>query len=97
MENDKFDERDLIACAEQAGFTKVYLELRVEFEPPTVERLWEVFLRSSGNPKIPNLEEAIEQSLTRAEADAFLTHLRPLVEMNQGIKRSAVAYLWAVK
>ena len=92
-----FDERDLIAWAEQAGFTKVYLELRVKIEPPTQDRPWEVFLRSSGNPKIPTLEEAIEQSLTHAEAAAFVAHLRPLIEMNQGIQRSAVAYLWAVK
>lgn len=92
-----FDERDLIAWAEQAGFSEVHLELQVKIGPPPADRSWELFLASSGNPKIPSLKEAIEQSLTRHEADAFLSHLRPLVENKQGIKRSAVAYLWAVK
>jgi ubiquinone/menaquinone biosynthesis C-methylase UbiE len=92
-----FDERDLIVYAERAGFKEVHLELRVDVQPPSESVSWESHLRSSGNPKIPTLEEAIRQALTPDEAEEFVAHLRPLVETRQGIERSAVAYLWAIK
>lgn len=91
-----FDERDLIAFAEKAGFKEIHIELQAEVKPPA-EGNWETFLRIAGNPKIPTLEEAIQQALTPDEAEKFVTYLRPLVEGKQGIIRSAVAYLWAVK
>jgi arsenite methyltransferase len=91
-----FDERDLMAFAEQAGFKEVHLEFQAEVKPPA-EGDWEAFLRIPGNPNIPSLEEAIKQALTPDEAEKFVAHLRPLVEAKQGLHRSAVAYLWAVK
>lgn len=91
-----FDERDLIAFAEKAGFKEIHLELQAEVKPPA-EGNWETFLRIAGNPKIPTLEEAIQQALMPDEAEKFVAYLRPLVEGKQGISRSAIAYLWAVK
>jgi arsenite methyltransferase len=92
-----FDERDLIVFAEKAGFKEVHLELQVEIKPPTEISDWDAFMRVAGNPKIPTLEEAIGQVLTSEEAEAFVAHLRPLVEAKQGTARSALAYLWAIK
>ncbi|HEY6711507.1 MAG TPA: hypothetical protein VNT12_00130 [Rubrobacter sp.] len=57
----------------------------------------ELLLKSSGNPKIPTLEEAMNEALTPEEIEHFTTHLRPLVERNESKGMSAVAYLWAVK
>lgn len=92
-----FDERDLIIFAEKAGFAEVYLDFHVEIKPREKAN-WETVIRSAGNPKIPTVEEAINQALTPAEAEIFVNHLRPLVETGQGIsKKSAVIYLWAVK
>jgi ubiquinone/menaquinone biosynthesis C-methylase UbiE len=91
-----FDERDLIICAEKAGFAQVNLELQVEIKPPQ-NASWEAFMRIAGNPKIPPLEDAMQQALTPAEREAFIQHMRPLVESRQGQQRSAVAYVWAVK
>ncbi|NTU64820.1 MAG: methyltransferase domain-containing protein, partial [Chloroflexi bacterium] len=91
-----FDERDLIACAEKAGFTTVNLELHVEIKPPD-NADWEVMIHTAGNPKIPTLAEAMQQTLTHSEVDAFVHHLRPLVEARQGVYRCAMAYLWATK
>ncbi len=91
-----FDERNLIACAEAAGFTRIGLELQIEIKPPD-DANWEAFLHTAGNPKIPTVEEALQQALTRKEIEAFIDHLRPLVESRQGQQRSALAYLWAVK
>jgi ubiquinone/menaquinone biosynthesis C-methylase UbiE len=91
-----FDERDLIACAEKAGFTQIGFELQIEIKPPD-SASWEAFIRIAGNPKIPTLEEAMQQVLTPQERETFRHYLRPLVESRQGQHRSAVAYLWAVK
>jgi arsenite methyltransferase len=91
-----FDERDLVTHAEKAGFSEVHLELQIEVRPHK-NADWSAFLHTVGNPKIPSIEEAMQQALTPAEAERFMTHLRPLVEARQGTRRSAVAYLWAVK
>jgi ubiquinone/menaquinone biosynthesis C-methylase UbiE len=91
-----FDERDLVAYAEKAGFSKIHLELQIEIQP--IENAdWSAFLHTAGNPKIPTLEEAIQEILLPAEAERFKNHLRPLVEGKQGTRRFARAYLWAVK
>lgn len=92
-----FDERDLIAFAEKAGFKEVHLELQVKIEPPEEDLDWDTFIHAALNPKIPTLEEAIGQTLTAAETEKFIAHLRPLVEGRQGTLRRAIAYLWAIK
>jgi len=91
-----FDERDLIRLAEGAGFFPIELELQAEIralEP----RPWEVFLKSSGNPRIPTIAEAMDQALTPDERDRFAAYLRVLVEEGKGVSRMASAYLRAVK
>lgn len=91
-----FDERDLIAYAEQAGFREIHLEVQVDIAPPE-EDDWNAFIRTAGNPKIPSIAEAMREALTLAEMERFIACLRPLVEARQGIHRRAAAYLWAVK
>jgi arsenite methyltransferase len=99
-----FDERDLFAFAEQSGFSEVHLELQTTVIPATLEKdaedelqRWETFLKSSANPLVPTLEEAMQQALTDEEAELLTTYLRPLVEKNQREERSSVVYLWAMK
>jgi ubiquinone/menaquinone biosynthesis C-methylase UbiE len=94
-----FDERDLLTFTEQVGFAEIQLELQVKILPPIPGqgRKWESFLRTAPNPRAPTIEEAINQALTRDEAEQFMAYLRPLVETQRGAERSAVAYLWAVK
>ena len=91
-----FDERDLVFQAEKAGFPEIHLELQIKVRPPANED-WSTFLKTAGNPKIPTIEEAMQQVLTPTEAERFTNHLRPLVESRKGVHKSAVAYLWAVK
>ncbi len=91
-----FDERDLLAMVEKAGFEEVHLRLEANID--AVEPMkWETLVNSAGNPKIPTLAEAMEEVLTPAEREALETHLRPQAEAGQGIRRLAVAYLWARK
>ena len=91
-----FDERDLVAYAEKAGFPDVRLDLQIEVRPPE-NADWSAFLNTAANPKIPSLEEALREALLPTQAERFKDHLRPLVESRQGKRRFAVAYLWAVK
>lgn len=93
----EFDERALLALAEEVGFSEIHLELQIEIKAATQGSDWEAFLRAAPNPKLPTFEEAIEQVLSPGEAEKLTAHLRPLVETGQKEKRSAVAYLWAVK
>jgi arsenite methyltransferase len=98
-----FDERDLLAFADQAGFreTKLTYEATVAHggEAPWggEGRSWDVFVNTAPNPLAPSLAEAIEDALTPTEAERFVGHVRPLYESRDGTSRFAVAYLRAVK
>ena len=97
-----FDERDLIVHVESAGFREIHLDLHVEIKPISEVQdwkniTWESFMRVAGNPRIPTLEEATAQVLTKDEVTKFTAHMRPLVEGRTGTYRSALAYLSAVK
>lgn len=91
-----FDERDLLAHAEAVGFDEFHLGYEAAVRPKK-STTWEHFYRSSGNPNIPSLQEAISKTLTPSEAEEFVAYLRPRVEASEGIQREAVAYLWALK
>jgi ubiquinone/menaquinone biosynthesis C-methylase UbiE len=92
-----FDERDLVRHAEEAGFSVVDLELRVTVEKAKRPVPWERFLRTSGNPLIPAMGEALDRTLTGDEIITYTEHLRPLVESGTGQERRAAAYLTATK
>jgi arsenite methyltransferase len=92
-----FDERDLLRHAEEAGFSAVDLELRVTVENAKRPVTWERYLRMSGNPLIPPLGAALDQTLSAEEVTAFTEHLRPLVESGTGQERRAAAYLIATR
>jgi ubiquinone/menaquinone biosynthesis C-methylase UbiE len=91
-----FDERDLVALVEQAGFFPIELELQAEIRSTKPQR-WEVFLNTAGNPKIPTFAQAMEQALTPEERRRVSDHLRPLVEQGRGVWRMAHAFLTGSK
>jgi arsenite methyltransferase len=93
-----FDERDLFRMAEDAGFRHVSLDLEVRREPGSRwVTSWEALLKSSGNPLDPTLEEAMEQALTKDEAERFERHVRPQIERGDGVDKWAFAYVFATK
>ena len=92
-----FDERDLVAFADTAGFHEIYLELTIEVKPIPEKMNWEQFLHYTANPKVPSIGEAMQETLQPEEINIFTVHLRPLVEQGQGIQRRALALLWATK
>jgi arsenite methyltransferase len=92
-----FDDRDLVRCAEGAGFPEIGLELQVSVKAAKRPCPWEAFLRMSGNPLIPPFGEVLDRVLTRTEATEFSDYLRPLVESGTGQERTAFAYLTAAR
>jgi hypothetical protein len=73
-----FDERDLVALAEQAGFFPIELELTAEIR--AIEPRPGSLPQQLGNPRIPTISEAMDRALSQEERERFADHLRPLVE-----------------
>jgi arsenite methyltransferase len=94
-----FDERDLVALAEQTGFVELRLELSAEVtsEPAWQTRDWDVFLDSSPNPLAPTFREAMGSALMAEEAERLTAVLRPQVEHGEGSTRFARAFLFGRK
>ena len=93
-----FDERDMLGFAEKAGFRKIHMELQADIGPSETRGPdWDAALRSSPNPLAPTLEEAMREALSPAEAEMFVTYLRPQYEAGPCVERMAVMYLWATK
>ena len=89
-----FDERDLVHLAERTGFAEVHLNYEVDIEPSKEPISWAALLKSSANPQLPTLEEAMPDALTPQEIRALTDHLKPRVESGKGASRGAQAYLW---
>jgi arsenite methyltransferase len=92
-----FNTKDLLRHAEAAGFAEVHIELFVDVEPGSWVVDWERLLTTSPNPNANTAGEEISAALTPEEAERFERHLRPLADAGRGVKRSAFAYLVAVK
>jgi arsenite methyltransferase len=92
-----FDERDLFRMAEAAGFERVALDLEVRVEPGSWFTSWHALLKMAGNPLDPTLEEAMDRVFSPEDRARFEQHVRPQVELGEGTKRSAFAYLSARK
>ena len=80
-----FDEHDLFVAAQQAGFDDVHLQLEAKLERPrSPGPSWDTFIRSSWNPKVPTMDEAMHDVLTAEQRRRFTEHLRPQVEAGGG-------------
>jgi ubiquinone/menaquinone biosynthesis C-methylase UbiE len=91
-----FDERDLITWLEATGFTQIEMDYEVRIGPvPGMN--WETYANMAFNPRMPTLNEAMDQSLTTQEKVRFVEYLRPLVERGERRFRLGVAYVRAVK
>jgi ubiquinone/menaquinone biosynthesis C-methylase UbiE len=91
-----FDERDLVALAERAGFGEVHAQVSIDVGPVAAQP-WTTVLHSAGNPRIPTLAEAMREALTEQETTRLTDHLRPLVEQGDGRRRAASVHLWAAR
>lgn len=97
-----FDERDLLAFAERAGFSSIRLEYEARIEARNLSwdagrSRWETFIRTAPNPHALTLEEALELAFTPEERAEFEAFVRPRFEARDGTSLSAFALLTAVK
>jgi arsenite methyltransferase len=92
-----FSGRDLVRHAKEAGFGEIHVELRVDVQPGSWALDWDRLLALAPNPNARTPGEAILEALTPEEAKRFESHVRPLVDAGNGTRRSAFAYLWALK
>ncbi|HZM76692.1 MAG TPA: methyltransferase domain-containing protein [Candidatus Limnocylindrales bacterium] len=92
-----FDERDLLALAQGAGFSEVKLDYSAEIALRRHEIRWEEWLRHAPNPLVPTLGEILAEALTPAEREALAEHIeaRRAAPDGMAVSRSAVAYLTA--
>jgi arsenite methyltransferase len=91
-----FDERDLVALAETAGFEGIHVELTLDVHR-SAPLPWAALLNIAANPRVPTLAEAMRQALTAEEADRLGAHLQPQVEHGDGKQRIAVSSLSALR
>jgi hypothetical protein len=92
-----FNTKDLLRQAEAAGFVEVHIQLLVDVEPGSWVVDWERLLNTSPNPNAHTAGEAIRGALTPEEAERLEQHIKPLADAGRGVKRSAFAYLVAVR
>jgi arsenite methyltransferase len=92
-----FSERDLVRLAEEAGFTEIHADLRIDVEPGSWVLDWDRLMGTTPNPNALSVGESIRGALTEAEATRLESHLRPLVDERDGVIRSAFAYVWGSK
>lgn len=83
-----FNEKDLISCAEKAGFGEVHVELLVDVEPGTWVVDWSRLLNTSPNPNARTAGEALRGALTEEEFARVEAHVRPLADTGRGTLRS---------
>lgn len=88
-----FNTKDLVRCAEEAGFEEIHLQLLVDVASGSWVVDWERLLHTSPNPNAHTVEEAIRGALSPEEAERLERHIRPLVDAGEGVIRSAFAYI----
>ncbi len=91
-----FDERDLLAHAEAAGFRRIVVRLNILVRPNEPQK-WDTVLDNAGNPNIPSLREAMAELFDDDERARFERHVRPVVEAGGAPFRIASCILTATK
>lgn len=89
-----FDERDLLAHAEHAGFTELHLDYHAVIESDEPHD-WETIMSYVPNPLSPPLGEILADALDPAEHSAIADHIKTQIAAGQRQERRASAYLWA--
>jgi arsenite methyltransferase len=92
-----FDERDLLRCAEAAGFGEIHLDYHVDIDIEPVRMTWSTMLRHAPNPLVPTLREVLDEALIGIEREALAERLRVQLEQGATRRRFASAYLTAVR
>jgi hypothetical protein len=92
-----FDERDLLACAEDAGFREAHLDYHADIDREPVSIEWPTFLRQSPNPYVPPLDDILTEALAPADREKLARRLQDQLASGVSHRRLATAYLSATR
>jgi len=92
-----FDERDLLAFAEAAGFGEVHMDYHVDVDREPAHMTWSTLLGHAPNPLVPPLRDVLDEALTEAERDALSQRLQEELIRGSTRRRFATAYLTAIR
>ncbi len=90
-----FDERDLLAWAEQAGFQDLRLDYQAQVgaRHPAAPLDLPTLLRTAPNPLVPTFGELLAEALQPAERELLTRRLGEQLTAGRGRMRQAVSYL----
>lgn len=93
-----FDERDLAAACEEAGFTRIDLTLEIIIDTQPGAAPYDLVMHAPVNPMVPSVAEAMSEALSPEEAARFDEHVRAAIAANaDAADRVAFAYVRATK
>ena len=87
-----YSERDLLRFAQNAGFTRVHLELHIDAFPSML-RSWAVFVNSSPHPLAPPLAQIMAEQFSAEERALFERSMRPVIEDPSAVSVDRMVYL----
>ena len=90
-----FDDRDLIAMAHDAGFSRIDVQTDLSLAPPPARDDVDVFLDTAPNPLAPTTRALIAAALSPAEAERFTAVLAESLRQGRGERRQAMTLLRA--
>jgi arsenite methyltransferase len=91
-----FNEWNMVRYCEEAGFADLYLNKTIKFTSGYLKD-WQALLRSSPNPFVPPLAEALDSIFSPTERARIEQHLRPFIEQGSDDRIDSAVYVWAVK
>ena len=90
-----FDDRDLIAMARDAGFSRIDVQTDLSLAPPPARDDLDVFLDTAPNPLAPTTRALVAAALSPSEAERFTAVLGESVRLGRGERRQASTLLRA--
>jgi SAM-dependent methyltransferase len=90
-----FDDRDLIAMAHDAGFSRIDVQTDLSLAPPPARDDLDVFLDTAPNPLAPTTRALVAAALSPAEAERFTAVLGESMRLGRGERRQAMTLLRA--
>ncbi len=92
-----FDERDLLAWVDQAGFDDIRLayEARISHTHPSAGLSLTAFLQAAPNPLVPTREHVLEEALEPTDRDRLGQAMAEQLSAGSGRTREAMVFLTA--
>jgi arsenite methyltransferase len=92
-----YSDKDIFRMVMDAGFMDIKMVTESFYTYRGMYQSWEAFMAIAPNPNAPTLKQAVEQVLSPEEREAFIRHVKPLVETTQVLRLSSLTFISAKK